>query len=126
MHPKSFFQNLFFVSAGTGLVLVALHFFAPQAQQHWKFSIGSVSLFALVCLGLFYSGKSASQSKNKFAFTNLVSISVFGKMVLAMAALFVYQQVAQPANQWFVGIFLWCYVVFTAFEVWFMTKLAKS
>jgi hypothetical protein len=37
-----------------------------------------------------------------------------------------YQQVAMPTNQWFVGIFLWCYVVFTAFEVWFMTKLAKS
>ena len=47
-------------------------------------------------------------------------------MVLAMAALFVYQQVAVPSNQWFVGIFLWCYVVFTAFEVWFMTKLAKT
>jgi hypothetical protein len=53
-------------------------------------------------------------------------MSVFGKMVLAMAALFMYQQIAQPQNQWFVGIFLWCYLVYTAFEVWFMTKLARS
>jgi hypothetical protein len=47
-------------------------------------------------------------------------------MVIALAVLFVYQQTAQPTNQWFVGIFLWCYVVFTSFEVWFMTKLART
>jgi hypothetical protein len=126
MQSRSFYQNLFIVASGAALVLAGLHFFAPPAQAHWKFSIGSVLLFSLVCIGLFYAGKSSAQSKNKFAFTNLVSVSVFGKMVLAMAALFMYQQVAMPTNQWFVGIFLWCYVVFTAFEVWFMTKLAKS
>jgi hypothetical protein len=46
-------------------------------------------------------------------------------MVLAMAVLLIYQRTALPQNEWFVGIFLWCYVVFTAFEVWFMTKLAR-
>ncbi|MFN0175691.1 MAG: hypothetical protein ACKVU0_13655 [Saprospiraceae bacterium] len=126
MSPKYFFQNLFFVSLGAAVVLAGLHFIAVQAEQHWKFAAGSVLLFALVCTGLFYAGASSARSKNKYAFTNLVSVSVFGKMVVALAALFVYQQVAVPTNQWFVGIFLWCYVVFTAFEVWFMTKLAKT
>ena len=126
MHPKSFFQTLAIIALATSAVLAVVHFMAPPAQAHWKFSVGSVLLFSLVCVGLYYAGKSAAGSKNKFAFTNLVSISVFGKMVLAMAALFMYQQIAQPTNQWFVGIFLCCYVVFTAFEVWFMTKLAKS
>ncbi|MDO8367478.1 MAG: hypothetical protein Q7T20_11815 [Saprospiraceae bacterium] len=125
MSPKSFFQTLLIVSAGTAAVLAGLHYLAPQAQQHCKFAIGSVMLFALVCTGLYYAGASTARSKNKHAFTNLVSVSVFGKMVVALAALFIYQQVAVPSNQWFVGIFLWCYVVFTAFEVWFMTKLAK-
>ncbi|MFN0214530.1 MAG: hypothetical protein ACKVT2_09770 [Saprospiraceae bacterium] len=126
MGPKSFFKNLLFVSVGAGLVLLGLHFIAPQAQPHWKFALGSVALFALICTGLFYAGSSSVRSKNKHAFTNLVSVSVFGKMVVALAALFVYQQVAAPSNQWFVGIFLWCYVVFTVFEVWFMTRLAKT
>lgn len=126
MSPKSFFQYLLLVSAGTGAVLALLHFIAPPAQSHWQFSIAATLLFMLVCAGLYYAGKSAAASKNKHAFTNLVSVSVFGKMVLAMAALFIYQQIAAPPNQWFVGIFLWCYVVFTVFEVWFMTKLAKS
>ncbi len=126
MSPKSFFSTLLFVVLGTAVTLAGLHFFVPQAQPHWKFSIGSMVLFALVCTGLFYAGISSAQSKNKFAFINLVSVSVFGKMVVALSALFVYKQVAVPTNEWFVGIFLLCYVVFTAFEVWFMTKLAKT
>lgn len=126
MTTRIFFPNLLLVAAATAAALAALHFFAPPAQPHWKFAIGAVLIFILVCTGLFYAGKSAAQSKNKYMFTNLVSASVFGKMALAMALLFAYQRVAQPQNQWFVGIFLWCYTVFTAFEVWFMTKLAKS
>jgi hypothetical protein len=114
------------VSAVAAGGLALLHTFFQQAQPHWQFSIGSVALFVLLCAGLFYMGKNSARSTNKYAFTNLVSVSVFGKMVLAMAGLFFYQQIAHPQNQWFVGIFLWCYLVFTAFEVWFMTKLAKG
>ena len=126
MSVKSFFTWLLLVSAGTAATLALLHFVAAPARPHLYFSVIAIALFALVCIGLFFAGKSAAQSKNKYAFTNLVSVSVFGKMILAMAALFLYQQSAKPENQWFVGIFLWCYVVYTAFEVWFMTKLAKS
>lgn len=126
MSIKTFFTWLLLVSAGTALTLTALHFLAVPAQAHWPFSIASVLFFAVVCTALYFAGKNAAGSKNKYAFTNLVSVSVFGKMVLAMAVLFLYQQSAKPVNQWFVGIFLWCYLVYTAFEVWFMTKLAKS
>jgi hypothetical protein len=126
MPTSSFFQKLLIVSVLTAAVLAGLHFLAAPAREHGVFSGISIVLFMLICLGLYYSGKSAAGSKNRNAFTNLVSVSVFGKMVIALAVLFIYQQTAQPTNQWFVGIFLWCYVVFTAFEVWFMTKLAKS
>lgn len=126
MSPKSFYLNLLLVTAGVALALAGLHYLVPMAQAHGQFAIASVLLFVLVCLGLYYAGVSSAKSKNKHAFTNLVSVSVFGKMVLSIAALFIYQQVAKPQNEWFVGIFLCCYAVFTAFEVWFMTKLAKS
>ncbi len=126
MSTKSFFVNLLLVTTGTSLLLAALHNYAPKAHPHGQFAIATVVLFILVCAGLFFAGASAAKAKNKYAFTNLVSISVFGKMVLAVGWLFLYQQVAQPQNEWFVGIFLLCYVIYTAFEVWFMTKLAKS
>ncbi len=126
MSPNSFFLSLLYISAGAAIGLIGLHFLAPQAREHWQFSIASVLLFALVCIGLFYAGASSARSKNKHAFTNLVSVSVFGKMVVVLTALFLYREVMAPANIWFVGIILYCYVIFTAFEVWFMTKLAKT
>ncbi len=86
----------------------------------------TILLFVVVCTGLYYAGRSAANSSSKLAFNNIVSISVFGKMVLAVAVLFVYQQTAKPTNEWFVGIFLTVYVIYTVFEVWFMTKLARG
>ena len=70
-------------------------------------------------------GLSAARGTNKYAFNNLISITVLGKMVLAIGFLFGYQKIAKPENVWFVGIFLLCYVVFTVFEVWFMTRLSR-
>jgi hypothetical protein len=126
MDSSTFFKWLAVVTVGVAAALVGLHFSLPEAQQHWKFAIVSVVLFALLCVGLYFSGANAVRSKSKVAFINLVSGSVFGKMVLAVAILFLYQRIAKPDNEWFVGIFLFCYVVFTGFEVWFMTRLART
>lgn len=125
MTDKTFWLRLLGVTAGAAGLLGLLYGFAPQARVHGGFMVAAVALFVLVCVGLFFAGKSAANSSSKLAFNNLVSASVFGKMVLALAVLFVYQQTAKPSNQWFVGIFLLVYVVYTIFEIWFMTKLAR-
>ena len=126
MEASVFFKWLAVVTLVTGGVLAGLHFLLPETQAHWKFAIASMVLFTLVCLGLFFAGSNAVRSKSKVAFINLVSGSVFGKMVLAVAFLFVYQRIAKPENEWFVGIFLLCYVVYTGFEIWFLTRLART
>lgn len=126
MESSTFFKWLAAVTFVTAGILAGLHFLLPEAQRHWKFAIASIALFALICIGLFFAGLNAARSKSRAAFINLVSGSVFGKMVLAIAFLFVYQRIAKPDNEWFVGIFLTCYVVYTGFEIWFMTRLART
>lgn len=126
METKTFYTNLLAVTAGASALLAALHFMIPAAQVHWKFAVASVSLFVVICVGLFYMGRNTARSKNKLAFNNVISLSVFGKMVASVAALFIYQKTTHPANEWFVAIFLLTYVVYTVFEVWFMTRLAKA
>ncbi len=126
MTSKSFFNGLLAVTAGAALGLALLHFLLPPVQTHWKFSIATLLFFGLLCLGLFLAGQNAMRSSNKFAFTGLVSTSVFGKLVVSLVFLFAYQQISHPANQWFVAIFLWCYVIYTGFEVWFMTRMARA
>lgn len=126
MTTQVFLIRLTALTAAIAALLAALYLWALPAQTHGRFMILTVLLFVLVCTGLFFAGKSAARSSSKFAFNNLVSASVFGKMLLAVAFLFVYQQVANPANEWYVGIFLLTYIVYTGFEVWFMTKLARN
>lgn len=126
MTTPAFFSRLGGITACTALALFGLHQLAPQARTHASFALVTVLLFVLICTGLFFAGKSAAHSPSKMAFNSLVSVSVFGKMLLAVAVLFVYQQTAKPENEWFVGIFLLVYIVYTAFEVWFMTKLARG
>lgn len=126
MESSTFFKWLAIVTLSTASALAGLHFLLPEAQTHWKFAVASLVLFTLVCTGLFFAGVNAARSKSRVAFINLVSGSVFGKMVLAVGFLLVYQRAAKPGNEWFVGIFLLCYVVYTGFEVWFMTRLAKT
>lgn len=126
MDSKAFFIRLSVITAITSALLALLHVGLPEAQMHWKFAVASVLMFTAVCIGLFFAGASAIQSSNKYAFTNLVTVSVFGKMVLAMVFLFAYQRVTKPQNEWFVAIFLVSYVAYTIFEVWFMTQLTKT
>ncbi len=126
MNNRSFFNRIAVLTIMASAPLVLLTSFVQPARQHATFAAATAVLFVLVCIGLFFAGKGAVRSGSKYAFTNLVSVSVFGKMVLALAWLFVYQKTFHPTNEWFVGVFLYLYVVYTAFEVWFMTRLARS
>jgi hypothetical protein len=126
MTSAAFFKRLLFLTLLVGVSLILLHQSAAAARPHAAFAAATVILFVAICIGIFYAGLSALRSTNRYAFNNLVSVSVFGKMVAAIAFLFVYQRLLHPPNQWFVGIFLLCYVTYTIFEVWFMTRLAKS
>ena len=126
MTSKSFFTGLLAVTAGTALGLALLHLLLPPVRLHGRFALATLSLFVLLSIGLFFAGQNAVRSTSKLAFNGLVSASVFGKLVVALGFLFAYQKIAQPANQWFVAIFLWSYVVYTCFEVWFMTRMARA
>jgi hypothetical protein len=125
-NSAAFYKGLALISAVNIAVLALLFYFVPAAQPHLNLAAFLMLVFIGVCLLLYYSGINAAKSKSKAAFPNLISGSVFGKMILAIGILFVYKQSFQPSNQWFVGVFLLTYLFYTGFEVWFMTKLAKQ
>lgn len=126
MPPSTFYKNLLIVTVACSAILYGLHLLLEPMREHWTLSVICTASFVLLCTGLYYAGRAAAASTSKVAFNGLVSGSVFGKMVLAIAMLFIYQSAAKPENRWFVGIFLFIYVVFTVFEVWFLSRIAKS
>lgn len=125
MRSRTFFLYLGYITFSVILLLGLLHWLLPQTRIYWPLSATSVLLFITICAGLFFAGRNAASSRNKLAFNNLITVSVFGKMVLSVLFLYLYREIAHPTDNWFVGIFLFCYVVYTVFEVWFMTLLAK-
>lgn len=126
MTTHSFYKALSAVTAATGALLGLLHFVFPPVQEHWALSLSVLVIFFLLSLLLFFAGVNATRSNNRNAFTAIISGSVFGKMILALAVLFIYRQTCQPTNQWFAGIFLLVYAIYTIFEVWFMTRIAQN
>jgi hypothetical protein len=126
MRLRYFLQSLALTSAITAITLLSLHKLLPQTAVHQSLSIGSILIFTLVSFALYTAGTTTAKSQNKYAFTNLISLSVFGKLLVSVATLLIYQKTNNPSDNWFVAIFLWCYVIYTSFEVWFMTKIANQ
>jgi hypothetical protein len=126
MTQRLFFSTLTWVSGSVAALLALLDLLLPAFQVHRSLSIGAMLLFIAISIGLFFASKSTVHSSSKAAFNGVMLGSVFGKMVLALAALFIYQQTTQPPNQWFVAIFLFVYAVYAVLEVWFMTKIARE
>jgi thiol:disulfide interchange protein len=126
MNNQRFLSSLAIITGSTSLVLALAHWLLQPVREHWGLSVALVVIFSLVCVGLYAAGKNAARSRNKTAFTGIVSASVFGKMVLSMGILLAYKQAAHPTNQWFVGIFFLVYTVYTVYEVVFMSNVAKG
>ena len=125
MQVRDFFLYLTAVTGLLGGSFYIAAYAIPAIAVHRPMAPAVLSFFCLICIGLYFAGRSAAASANKHAFSTVVTASVFGKMALSIAFLFVYKAVAQPENAWFVGIFLFIYAAYTIFEVWFMTKLAR-
>ncbi len=126
MSLRAFIAYLAGVSLLAAALVGALLLGLPAAQEHGAFSVGMTLFFVLFCVVLFGAGTRAAASTNKYAFIQLVMAAVFGKMLVSLGVLALYRQLAQPTNALFVGIFLLLYVLYTIFEVWFMTRLART
>lgn len=124
-HPV-FVKYLLLVTAGAILTLAAADFVFPVLAVHRVFAAVTLVFFVLLCLALYLLADMALRSQNKYAFTNLISASVFVKMVASLFFLLAWRKIHSPVNQAYVGIFLWCYLIYTLFEVWFMTRMART
>ena len=113
------------MTLGAALPLFAAVYFLPDARGFGGFAVATLVFFIIICLVLYAMGLNAAKSTNKLAFTGLISISVFGKMVLSLLFLGVYRKVAAPEGSLWVIMFLLTYAVYTGYEVWFMSKLGR-
>lgn len=125
MTSKQFFLQLLGVSALTTLVLFGMYqadVLAPYQAVGWI----SLGMFTLLSTLMFFAGRNAAQSDNKNNFTSAILGFTMGKMMLAIAVLFVYLQLMKPPDKFFILPFFAVYFLFTAWETYFMIRLGKA
>lgn len=125
MTNTNFYKQLGIVTLITVLLVVGINQILPIIGRHQVLSWVSITFFSLFCWALFYVGIRTAKSNNKNLFGQVFLVATFFKMLLSILVLVVYAIATKPGNLTFVFPFLGIYIIYTTYEVIFMTKLAK-
>jgi hypothetical protein len=124
MTPKNFYIQLTVISIIVALLLVLLDT-SKLISSHLSLSWISWGFFILFSIGMFYASSKSATSENKNLFGQIFLMSILLKMFFCATMLIVYMLVTKPQTAFFALPFLLVYLVFTIYEVYFVTKLAK-
>ncbi|MEK7254275.1 MAG: hypothetical protein AAB316_05985 [Bacteroidota bacterium] len=111
----------------TVAILAVLGFlsFVPIFQNTLLFSLASVAFFTLLSAGMYFLAAKAALSKDKNAFTRLIMLFTFGKLLLTTVLIVAYHRIAKPADNNFIIPFFLIYISYTIFETIFLSRLGK-
>lgn len=93
---------------------------------YFDFSILSIVFFVFLCLAFYFMGQIVSQSKNLYLFNGLVAFIVISKMTFCTLFIIVYFKKMHPGDKFFVVPFFIYYIIYTIFELQFMSKFARK
>ena len=106
--------------------LSCLTYFIPLLSPHISFSMMMIVLFTGLSVAVYYAGNHLARSKNKYLYNNLIVINLISKILLSFVAIIIYVKLKNPTNDWYLLAFIMIYLLFTSFEVYFMTVQAKA
>ncbi len=124
MPQKTFFLQLGIVTILAAAAVFLLHRL-PALQAYGLLSWIALLFFVLFCTAMYYAGARSARSDNKNDFTNTFLGFTVGKMFLAVIIIYGYLQLAQPQDKRFILPFFGVYLIYTIFEVYFMSRLGK-
>ncbi|MEM1326317.1 MAG: hypothetical protein AAGI23_10205 [Bacteroidota bacterium] len=124
MRHATFFKHLFWISA----VAIALSLAQSQLPVLATYvSLALISVTVFVCLSIVmyvFTYRIVKQARHN-QFIGLFMIFTLFKMILAISVVGLYARFAEPPNRFFVLPFFLIYLIYTAFEIWFMDKLGR-
>ena len=124
MNKPDFFKTLASISTGLALVLFLMSFIS-LFKGHQIFSWISLGFFLFFTIGVYFLAERAAHSPNLNNFSSVIFGVIFMKMAFIVIMVLIYKKIMDPVSPWFLVPFFLIYVVFTIFEVYFMTKLAR-
>ena len=86
----------------------------------------SVAQYVIFCIGIFCVAQRISNSTSNYSFVGLVSASFLIKLLMAIGFLAGWAHLYQPSNNHHILLYLLVYAIYTSYEVYFLTILAKK
>lgn len=124
MAQKDFLRPLIGLTIALLGLAVLSSLYLPLAPYQ---DIFFLSILFFVCFSIltYRLGHSAAESSNKFAFTQVTFLFLFGKLLFSIVLLVIYKKMASPEDNLFVLPFFLVYLCYTVFETSFMMKLGR-
>lgn len=125
MSKSQFFKSLITITFSLAIIIFLLAII-PLFQGHQIFSWVCLGFFLFFTIGVYFLANKAAHSPNLNDLTSVIVGVIFLKMVFIIIIVLIYKKTMNPDSPWFLVPFFLIYLVFTIFEVYFMTKLAKT
>jgi hypothetical protein len=126
MSSKRFYTFLTLTVLLTVALLFVVFFFFPPLYAYAKLGWASLALFVNITFLMFFLGKKAVASPNKFLFSNVSMGFIFLKMVMSLMTVVAYKKMTHPASTLFIVPFFIVYLTFTIFETYLMLKMTQK
>ena len=124
MTAQRFFFQLATVTAAVAWGLFLLQY-VETFQSQMGFSWSCLGFFVILSIVMFLVGKRAARSRNKNDFTGVALGFTVLKMFAAILIILFYSKIYEPTSNNFILPFLVIYVIYTAYETYFMMQLGR-
>lgn len=90
-----------------------------------KISYISIAFFVVLSILIYFIARSSGRSADKNLLTRWIMILVFVKIFSGLVIIVVFDRIYHPESNLFVLPFFLAYLIYTALEVWILTKASK-
>lgn len=125
MQHATFFKNLFYTSL-IAIVLSLLQYALPVLHTYVALALWSIGLFIALNIVMYVLMYRIVLQARQNQFIGLFMVFTLFKMILAVVIVGSYAKYMEPPNRFFVLPFFLIYLIYTAFEIWFMDKLGRA
>jgi hypothetical protein len=122
---KKFITQLGFCSFLSIVLILLLNTIPVFNTDQILYWISLVIFIIINIIGYFFGLKTANSS-NKFDFSNLFIIVTMIKVFIFLLTFVAYSLLVEPSNKLYILPFFALYMIFTTFEVKFLTKIGKE
>ena len=124
--PFTDFLKYLLVSIGISVVLYFLFDLFLPLTPYLDFLGWSIFFFTVLALMAYLFANKSSKLKNSSAFLVLIIGNVFLKMITSFLFVAIYAKYNEPPDRFFLVPFLITYLVFTGYEIYFMSIQAHD